>query len=251
MGAEAGIPLFIEKPLATDRENPSGLIEVATRKRVPIMVGMMYRFNEGLRFLKELMEQETFGKLQFAKFHGGHYLPDWRPGVDYRVTYSARSDLGGGVLLDSIHALDLVRWLIGDPTQLYAILARTGHLETDIEDLVSALVEIPPGILVELHVDYLQRVKEDTIVISGVDGLARWDRLTGELSWFKPGQGWARRQFSTDTNQMYVEEMRTFLAVLEGASEPTVDGAHAMATLEFARRIRESSETGKPVRCDA
>ena len=53
------------------------------------------------------------------------YLPDWRPGVDYRTVYSAHKAMGGGVTIDLIHEWDYLVELFGVPEQLYNFKAPT------------------------------------------------------------------------------------------------------------------------------
>src|SRR5947209_4960132 len=71
------------------------------------------------------------GRVSAVRLWFGSWLPDWRPNVDYRTTYSARANLGGGVLLDAIHELDLCLWLLGgEPVDVIgAVVGRFGPLE--------------------------------------------------------------------------------------------------------------------------
>ena len=71
---------------------------------------------------------ERVGQLVGASAWFGSWLPDWRPDVDYRETYSAQRSLGGGVLLDAIHELDLLVWLAGGAQLevIGAVLERSG-----------------------------------------------------------------------------------------------------------------------------
>ena len=52
-------------------------------------------------------------KVYSARAISSSYLPDWRPGQDYRTTYSAHKDMGGGVSIDLIHEWDYLSWLFG------------------------------------------------------------------------------------------------------------------------------------------
>ena len=63
------------------------------------------------------------------------YLPDWRPGVDYRTVYSAHKALGGGVTIDLIHEWDYLVDLFGVPQKLYNFKGTYSDLEIDSDDL--------------------------------------------------------------------------------------------------------------------
>ena len=78
------------------------------------------------------------------------YLPDWRPGVDYRTVYSAHKAMGGGVTIDLIHEWDYLVELFGVPEQLYNFKGTYSDLEIDSDDL-SVYIARYPTLLAEVH----------------------------------------------------------------------------------------------------
>ena len=98
------------------------------------------------------------GRVLGAQMWSGQYLPDWHPWADYRTEYSARRALGGGVLLDSIHSFDTLRWMLGEPAEVTGMLGRVSDLEIDTEDVAAAIVRLESGALVALNKDTGQEV---------------------------------------------------------------------------------------------
>ena len=84
----------------------------------------------GDRRLKRLVESGELGAVIRGAFWFGYDLRRWRPGVDYRESYSARADLGGGIVLDAIHELDYMSWLLGPPRAVTAVTARVSELKS-------------------------------------------------------------------------------------------------------------------------
>src|SRR5262249_38907032 len=154
---DAGAHVFCEKPLAPDLTGVDALVARVERAGRFLMMGMCYRFHPGLRRVREHLAAGTVGRLLGAHLWAGQYLPDWHPWADYRQEYSARRALGGGVLLDSIHSFDTLRWVLGEPAEVTGMLAKVSDLEIDTEDLAAAIVRLANGAVVEVHVDYLQR----------------------------------------------------------------------------------------------
>jgi predicted dehydrogenase len=243
----AGAHVFCEKPLAPDLAGVDALLERAARARRFLMMGMCYRFHAGLRRLHERLVAGTVGRVLGAHLWAGHYLPDWHPWADYRREYSARRALGGGVLLDSIHSFDTLRWMFGEPAEVTGMLARVSDLEIDTEDLAAAIVRLEDGAIVEVHVDYLQRHAESRVEVIGSEGIAVFDG--GRLGWRRAGEdAWTEERVGAAVNDMYVAEMREFVRCVVGGRPPALDGAEGRATLRLALAVRESATTGRLVR---
>lgn len=141
-----------------------------------------------LRFhpLISLLRQRLAGaRLLGAAFHAGQYLPDWRPGTDYRRSYSASRCGGGGVLRDLSHELDLALWLCGPWRRVAALAGRFGSLAIETEDTATLLVETEACPTVSVSVNYLDRAPRREIRITAEqDGRvfdAHLDLIAGRL----------------------------------------------------------------------
>ena len=167
--------MLVEKPLATGSD---GLDDLVSAGKGRLMVGYNLRLHEPIRRLVDLVHGGRVGRVSSVRVWFGSWLPDWRPAVDYRTTYSARADLGGGVLFDAIHELDILVWLLGvEPFDVVgAVVDRLGPLEIDVEDTVKAVLRHSSGVAAEVSLDYLSRRYRRGIEVVG-------DAATVRLDW--------------------------------------------------------------------
>lgn len=248
--ARNGCHLFIEKPLAHAMHGVADLLALVRQKALVTLVGCNMRFHPGLRMVKRLVEDGVAGRIVAGRVEVGQYLPDWRPWEDYRQTYSVQAALGGGIILDAIHELDYVRWLLGEVVDVACFAGKLSHLEMETEDTAAILLRFASGAIGEVHLDCVQRAYSRTCQIIGDEGTIRWDFSAGEVRWYNAATG-AWQVFANppgwEPNQMYLDEMRHFLRCLDGAERPAVDVFDAARVLEIALAARASAHTGEVV----
>ena len=134
--AGKGIPTLIEKPIGKGDELESSWEELLSlSKRVPIMVGYVFRHDECLKELENILSLNNYGKIIEVESYCGSWLPDWRANSDYKNSVSAQNKLGGGVLLELSHEIDLINYLFGPLEIKYAASMNTNSLEIDVEDV--------------------------------------------------------------------------------------------------------------------
>lgn len=144
-----------------------------------IRVSYNFRFNSLLVKLKE----EIKGKRVInATAYVGQYLPQWRPESDYRLSYSAKKEKGGGVLLDLSHELDYLQWLLGPNKGVFAMGGKMSELEIDSEDIVNVLMQSQSGVLMNVHLNYLDRSKSRYLVLNTVESTYKLNFVTNEFS---------------------------------------------------------------------
>ncbi len=151
------------------------LLRVVADTRLTAQVGYNLRFHAPLERLKQLVEDEVVGRIIWARVEAGSYLPNWRPWQDYRKSYTARRDLGGGIILDGSHELDYTTWLFGLPSELTCMAGKVSQLEVDVEDCATILLRFPSGAQVDVHIDFVQRTPARGCVLAGVEGKLLWD----------------------------------------------------------------------------
>ena len=144
---KGGFPLFIEKPLSHTWSRLAELSEIAERKSLISMVGCNMRFHPGPAQVKELLAVFFFfgWAILCARLQAGSYLPEWRPGIDYRDNYAAHEETGGGCILDCIHEIDLARWFLGEVRQVFCMAGHLSSLEIGTEDVASLLCRHAAG----------------------------------------------------------------------------------------------------------
>lgn len=246
-----GCHLFVEKPLSDRLEGVDQLLNLVNKKNLVTLVGCNMRFHPGLLMVKKLVEDGTIGSVVAVRAEGGQYLPDWHPWEDYRRGYSARIDLGGGIILDGIHELDYARWMFGEIETVACFAGKMTHLEIETEDTAAILLRFANGTIGEIHLDYVQRVYSRTCHIIGDQGTIRWDYTTGEIHWYTAeNRQWHMftNPFGWKPNQMYLEEMRHFLKCLAGEEKPFFDVFEAKKVLEVALAAKASAASGQIIR---
>lgn len=124
------------------------------------------RFHPVLMALKEHLSGQ---RAISAQIYCGQHLPDWRPGTDYRQSYSADPARGGGVLRDLSHELDLARWLFGDWSRMAALGGRLGPLEIASDDCWGLLMEAQSCPVLTVQINYLDRPGRRDIVVNTAD----------------------------------------------------------------------------------
>ena len=171
--ARARCHLFVEKPLSDSYEGVEDLIRVVEQQGLVAMVGYQMRFHPALRLARSLLAERQIGPVLAVRAEIGEYLPAAHPYEDYRGTYAACADLGGGVVLSQSHELDYAYWLFGLPRRIFALGGHLSSLDIDVEDVASILMEcVVDGRPVPVHVsqDFVQRPPRQTCHIVGDEG---------------------------------------------------------------------------------
>jgi predicted dehydrogenase len=132
--------LFIEKPLAHIIQLDE-LMSKVEDKRVKTYVACNLRFLDCLNFVKEYINDNDKLNLNELNAYCGSYLPDWRPDQDYKNSYSADPDKGGGVHLDLIHELDYIYWFFGFPKQITRTLKSCSSLDIQSVDYANYILD--------------------------------------------------------------------------------------------------------------
>lgn len=134
---EYNIPLFIEKPLH-DKVVDDKLIDLINTKNIITYIACNLRFLHSLKEIKKIISQQRINEVNV---YCGSYLPDWRPDTDYRSTYSAIPELGGGVHIDLIHEIDYIYWLFGAPIASKSFFCNKSSLGIRAYDYANYLLE--------------------------------------------------------------------------------------------------------------
>ena len=155
--AKAGCHLFLEKPISHSLDGLDDLENAVKQGGGQVLMGFQFRFHPGLQVIKDLLSNEDVGEPLSVRVHWGEYLPDWHPWEDFRKSYSARKDLGGGVVLTLCHPLDYLRWLLGEVQALWAFLGTKSALNLDVDDVAEIGLRFDNGVIGSIHLDYHQR----------------------------------------------------------------------------------------------
>jgi predicted dehydrogenase len=246
--AQAGCALFIEKPLSNTNDGVHELIELVEANHLAALVGYQMRFHPCLLRVRELLQAGTIGRVVAVRIQVGEYLPGWHTYEDYRHMYASRADLGGGVILSQIHELDYVYWLFGMPTRVFALGGHLTRLEVDVEDTASILLECfvdGRPVPVHVHQDYIQRPPSRTCEVIGDAGkiLVDLHQLTVTVFDADGNLTESSSQPGFERNKLFLDEMRHFLACLEGRETPRVSVRDGARSLAIALAAKKSIET--------
>lgn len=240
--AVEGCHLFIEKPLSHTLVGIAELRSVVKQVGLITMVGCNMRFHPGPALVQRLIIQNAIGQPVTARIQTGSYLPNWRPGTDYRQSYSAAAERGGGVLLDCIHEIDLALWYFGTGRLLCAVNVPAATIGLNVEGVSELLIHHQSGVLSSVHLNFIQRDYRRGCQIIGTEGSLYWDFAAGEVRLFD-ATGQLSETFSQpaewNINQMYIDELHYFLAHVQQQTATFSTIEHGQAALELALAAKQ------------
>ena len=139
---EAGYNVICEKPIAQTIDDCAAMVDAAKRTGVKFMTGQVCRKAPGFVKAKELVDSGEIGELFFVESEYAH---------DYSVTTKPwrwdpvnlrYSIIGGGC-----HAIDLLRWIAGDPEKVMALANRKVLSDWPVDDCTIAIMQFPNNVV--------------------------------------------------------------------------------------------------------
>lgn len=224
--ASAASAVFMEKPVF---HTPDVDLEKLNFPENGICyVACPLRYHPVLQYVRENVPcREAYG----AQALCSSYLPDWRPGTDYRLCYSARREMGGGVDIDLIHEWDYLTWLFGPVKNGFALRDRVSDLEIDSCDIAAYLARTERAVL-ELHLDYFGRKSLRQLRIFLPEDTVDCDLLAGTVQWQASGK---HLEFDNQRDGYQMAEIRHFFDIAEGRCPNDNTIPAALRTLRYAR----------------
>ena len=238
--AKQGIHLFLEKPVSHKLQEAQELKKLICEKNILVFVGYNLRFLGIIQFLKKEIEKGRFGEIFFAQIEAGQFLPDWRPGRDYKKVYSAFKNQGGGVALELSHELDYMMYLFGFPSQWIFFSKKVSDLEIETDDIFEGIFHFKEGFLCNVHLDYLQKTKKRKLKIAGSQGVADCDLLEKRLTLSEtdPQSGKFIKSIIDDESLFdmdatYNDELKSFINTIKKGSKPEINLQDGLKVLDL------------------
>lgn len=236
--AQAGCHILMEKPISDSLDGLDDLKSALQHGGGSLLVGFQYRFHPSLGQVKNWVNDGEIGRVISFRCEWGDYLPDWHPWEDYRQSYAARKDLGGGVVHTLCHPLDYLRWIFGEAAIRNAFVGKLSDLELDVEDHADVQLRFDSKVEGTLHLDYYRKPGTHRLEVFGTQGMIEWKNETGAARIFRQEtDAWETYLPNKDfeRNTLFVNEMKHFLAVARGE-------AQSGCTLEDGLRAQELVE---------
>lgn len=218
---------FIEKPVAS-LSTVSKLQNFMFREDAVYYVACPLRYHRVIQYLKENVNPAEVNSVRSIS---SSYLPEWRPGTDYRETYSAHRELGGGVGIDLIHEWDYLTYLFGMPQEVCSFSGRVSSLEIDSDDYAIYIARYD-SMIAELHLDYFGRKTVRKIEIFTDEDTIVGDIAAGRVTYLCSGKS---IELPEDRDTFQKKELLYFLELLNKNAYSESNVAHAIQVLKLTQ----------------
>lgn len=215
---------FIEKPIFDKIDIADDFL--SEMSGVISYVACPLRYNPVLQYVRNNV---PFQDAIAVRAISSSYLPDWRPGQDYRKCYSAHRDLGGGVGIDLIHEWDYLTSFFGMPERVFSIQDQISDLEIDSDDIAIYIAKYHNK-TIELHLDYFGRKTLRSMELFLPDETILCDIANGRVEYLNEGKTVV---VNSERNSYQIAEIEHFFDIVDGkiASDSTPENAYKILKL--------------------
>lgn len=242
-----GIHVLCEKPLALTREEMSGIIHAADKSEAKFMVGQICRFTPAFIKAKELIDNGTIGEVYFVESEYAHdyatILHEWR--ADPR----RHGVVGGGC-----HAVDLLRWFVGDPLEVFAYGSHKLLPQVTYDDATIAVLKFPNDVIGKVFVSTgCKRPYTMRTLVYGTKGTIICDNTSDHMELYTLYENSISVNPKPEiipleiNNHNTVREYEVFADHILNDTPVQMDALHGAKTIAACLAIVESAKTGKPI----
>jgi predicted dehydrogenase len=233
--ANSGCHLYIEKPVSHSLKNLDKLQEIVNSKNLITFITYQFRFHPHIKLLKSIFQDKNcnYGKPLYVTAEWSEYLPDWHPWEDYKQGFSARSDLGGGVLLTQIHPLNYLNFIFGDILKVKVNKAKTHTLNIKVDDVADLLISFTNNLTGHIHIDFLQKPRIHNMRIVTDSGRFEWDCHKNTLVFKDLNDD--NEYFNNETfkrNDMFIEMLEDYIKCVKSGKRTKFNLDEAIIELE-------------------
>lgn len=246
--AKAGCHLFLEKPVSDDLAGIEELKQIVREKNLKVFVGYQNRLHPGIRTVKECLRNGELGRILSVRSVVGERLSTMHTYEDYRKTYMARRDMGGGVVTNQlVHEIDYLYDLFGVPSRVYAVGGIEGNLGIDVEDNCDAILSVEQDgytLPISLHADFYQSPPRRFIRVVGEKGYIEADLIQNVVNKTVSDISEQTAFLQFTRNDMFVEELQLFLSCIRDDAKEAIPLRDGIIGLKTVLAIKESMKTG-------
>ena len=238
--------IFIEKPIDSSLKNYKKFLKYLTRNKNKIFVGHNMRFHPGYIKLKNILKnRKILNKIHYAIFKCSKNLKDYHSYEDYKISYAARKELGGGVCLTAVHEIDMMIDLFGNAQLIKSHSDKLSNLKINVEDFSMSFYKnflFSKKLISLIILDFFQINKERYIKIVCDKGELYLDLNNNYLKIVKKNKV-KIFNFVKEKNLMYMNELNFFLHLFkQGKKVPDqYNEKNAYKSLKLALKIKSQS----------
>jgi len=245
LAAQAGVHIFIEKPIALDLDTAQRMVDAVQRTGVKAQVGFMNRFGDAATLVKSMIES---GEAGIPGMFVGWYMcnslhsPWWRD----------KSKSGGQIVEQIIHTFDLTRFFLGEAVSVSCYHNNLFH--TDVEDFTSE----------DVSATSILFAGGGVASVAGTDGAipGKWINAYKVVTQYltvdfndsnhallhHTGVGWERQTVVSSSKDLFVAETMDLIEAIEQDRPTRVPIIEGYKSLELVLAASRSGEIGQPVK---
>ena len=244
-----GKDVFLEKPMGMTGDEGRQIAGVATKHNQLVMVGHMWRFDTDTRYIKDTVASGTIGRVFKTKGYGIH--ENWGPSG----WFTKKELAGGGALADmGVHAIDAVRYILGDPkpVKVYARIS-TEFGDYDVDDTGILVITWDNGTESIIESGWWHPHMDGPEASTSLFGTKGYANLFPTFLKMKEGEGTVttvpelpKREDHCD-QIIYTRQMEYFVECLKTRQQPVPGLSEGQMVLDIVDAAYKSAETGEVV----
>ena len=243
----AGMHVMCEKPLALTREDMEAIVRAADSAPGKFMVGQICRFTPAFAKAKALIDDGTIGEVYFVESEYAHDYAKFLQG--WRAVPERHGVVGGGC-----HAVDLLRWFVGNPVEVFAYGTHKLLPQVTYDDATISVLKFPGDVIGKVFVSTgCKRPYTMRTLVYGTKGTIICDNTSDHMFLYtldEDGVGIRKEPTVIPidvNNHNTVHEFAAFADCILNDKPVAMDARQGAKTIAACMAIVESAKCGKPV----